>query len=56
LIAHLVFVAAWLGGADERTQMTIMGVALATYVINFCQFAWRGVQSARQRRRTSTPS
>jgi 3-vinyl bacteriochlorophyllide hydratase len=50
LIAHLVFVGAWLSGVEPRLQMVIMAVALATYVINFLQFAWRGIQSARQRR------
>jgi 3-vinyl bacteriochlorophyllide hydratase len=53
LIAHLVFVGAWLAGAGPRVQMLIMAVALTTYVVNFLQFAWRGVQSARQRRRSA---
>ncbi len=51
LLAHLIFIAAWLFGASAQAQMVIMGIALATYVVNFCQFAWRGAQSARQRRR-----
>jgi 3-vinyl bacteriochlorophyllide hydratase len=55
LLFHLVFVGVWLGGAAEHTVMAVMAAALATYVVNFAQFAWRGVQSARQRRRTSTP-
>jgi 3-vinyl bacteriochlorophyllide hydratase len=53
LIAHLVFVGAWLMDASPRVQMVIMAVALATYVINFLQFAWRGIKSARQRRLAS---
>jgi hypothetical protein len=36
--------------------MLVMGMALATYVVNFAQFAWRGVQSAKQRRRTADAS
>lgn len=50
LLAHLAFLAAWLLGFEERTVMLVMAIALATYVVNFVQFAWRGVQSARQRR------
>ena len=55
LLFHLAFVGVWLSGAAEHTVMEVMAVALATYVVNFAQFAWRGVQSARQRRRASTP-
>jgi 3-vinyl bacteriochlorophyllide hydratase len=50
LLFHLAFLGAWLGGASEHITMLVMAVALATYVLNFAQFAWRGVQSARQRR------
>jgi 3-vinyl bacteriochlorophyllide hydratase len=50
LVFHLVFLGAWAIGAPEQTQMVIMAIALATYVVNFAQFAWRGAQSARQRR------
>jgi 3-vinyl bacteriochlorophyllide hydratase len=50
LILHLLFLGAWIFGASERVQMLIMLVALASYVVNFVQFAWRGVQSARQRK------
>jgi 3-vinyl bacteriochlorophyllide hydratase len=53
LLAHLVFLGSWLFGAAPRTQMLIMAVALATYVVNFAQFAWRGAKSAQQRRRAA---
>jgi 3-vinyl bacteriochlorophyllide hydratase len=50
LIAHIAFIAAWLLGYSERTQMVVMCVALATYVVNFIQFGAKGIQAARQRR------
>ncbi len=53
LLFHLAFIAALALGAPERVSMTVMAVALATYVVNFAQFAWRGAQSARQRRRVN---
>lgn len=56
LLFHLAFLGAWLIGASEHTVMLVMGMALATYVVNFAQFAWRGVQSAKQRRRTADAS
>lgn len=50
LAANTAYLVALFAGADKYTQMWVMCVALATYVINFAQFAWRGVRSARQKR------
>jgi 3-vinyl bacteriochlorophyllide hydratase len=56
LLMHMVFVVAVFAGVSERGVMVLMAVALATYVVNFVQFAWRGAQSARQRRRMTASS
>jgi 3-vinyl bacteriochlorophyllide hydratase len=56
LLFHLAFLAALALGAPERVSMAVMAIALATYVVNFVQFAWRGAQSARQRRRPESYS
>lgn len=50
LAGNTAYLLALFAGADHRTQMLVMCVALATYVINFAQFASRGVRSARQKR------
>lgn len=50
LTGNTAYLLALMLGADRMTQMAIMGVALATYVLNFVQFAWRGARAARQRR------
>ncbi len=50
LAGNTAYLVALLGGADERTQMLVMLVALATYVLNFIQFGARGVKAAKQRR------
>lgn len=50
LAGNTAYLVALFAGADPRTQMLVMCVALATYVVNFVQFAARGVRSARQKR------
>ncbi len=50
LVLHLAFIAAWLFGASERLQMTVMLVALISYVVNFIQFGRRGLMAAKQRK------
>jgi 3-vinyl bacteriochlorophyllide hydratase len=50
LAGNTAYLVALLGGADKHTQMLVMLVALATYVLNFVQFGARGVQAAKQRR------
>ena len=51
LALHLAFIATWLMGASERTNMLVMLAALASYVVNFIQFGRRGLMAARQRRK-----
>jgi 3-vinyl bacteriochlorophyllide hydratase len=50
LVLHLAFIATWVMGASERTNMLVMLVALASYVVNFIQFGRRGLMAARQRK------
>ncbi len=50
LAGNTSYLVALILGADPGTQMAAMGVALATYVLNFFQFALRGARAARQRR------
>ena len=54
LIAHLAFIATWVFGLSETTQMIVMGVALLTYVVNFIQFGARGIRAAKQRRQAKS--
>ncbi len=51
LTGNTAYLVTLLVGAEPSTQMAAMGVALATYVLNFFQFAIRGARAARQRRR-----
>ncbi len=50
LAGNTAYLVALFAGVDHRTQMLVMCVALATYVVNFVQFARRGMRSARQKR------
>lgn len=50
LTGNTAYLLALMLGVDHMTQMAVMGVALATYVLNFVQFAVRGARAARQRR------
>ncbi len=50
LAGNTAYLVALFAGVDHRTQMWVMCIALATYVVNFVQFALRGVRSARQKR------
>lgn len=50
LAGNTAYLITLLAGADEHTQMMVMLVALATYVLNFVQFGARGLKTARQRR------
>ena len=50
LAGNTAYLVVLFAGAEPRTQMWVMCVALATYVVNFVQFALRGARSARQKR------
>jgi 3-vinyl bacteriochlorophyllide hydratase len=50
LAGNTAYLVVLLNGADKQTQMLVMLIALATYVLNFVQFGLRGVRTARQRR------
>ncbi len=50
LAGNTLYLSTLLLGAPKNVQMLAMCVALATYVLNFAQFAARGVRSARQKR------
>lgn len=50
LTGNTAYLLALMLGVDHMTQMAVMGVALATYVLNFVQFAVRGARATRQRR------
>jgi 3-vinyl bacteriochlorophyllide hydratase len=50
LTGNTAYLVALFAGAEPRTQMLVMCFALATYVVNFAQFALRGMRSARQKR------
>jgi 3-vinyl bacteriochlorophyllide hydratase len=50
LSGNTVYLATLLLGLPKEIQMIALCVALATYVINFAQFARRGMKSARQKR------
>lgn len=49
LSGNTAYLATLLLGLPEEIQMIALCVALATYVINFAQFARRGMKSARQK-------
>ena len=53
LAGNTAYLVTLFAGADPRTQMLVMCVALATYVVNFFQFALRGARAARQKPRPS---
>ena len=50
LAGNTAYLIVLLNGADKHQQMTVMLIALATYVLNFIQFGLRGVKAAKQRR------
>jgi len=50
LAGNTAYLAALFAGAEPHVQMWVMCVALATYVVNFVQFARRGARAARQKR------
>ncbi len=50
LAGNTSYLVTLLVGAEKSVQMMAMGVALLTFLINFTQFAVRGVRAARQRR------
>lgn len=52
MIMHNLYFIAILLGWGERDLMLLMLVAYITYVINFAQFLFRGIQAYRQRRAT----
>lgn len=54
LAGNTLYLATLLLGLPKDLQMLALCVALATYVINFAQFARRGVQSARQKRASAS--
>ncbi len=50
LVGNTLYLSTLLLGAPKNVQMLAMCFALATYVLNFAQFAARGVRSAKQKR------
>jgi 3-vinyl bacteriochlorophyllide hydratase len=56
LAGNTLYLFTLLAGLPKETQMLAMAIALATYVVNFAQFARRGVNSARQKRLASVAS
>ncbi|MEM9953265.1 MAG: 2-vinyl bacteriochlorophyllide hydratase [Chloroflexota bacterium] len=48
LIMHNLYFGAILLGADERQLMLLMLVAYISYLINFAQFFYRGIQAYKQ--------
>lgn len=56
LAGNTFYLATLLLGADKNVQVAAMCVALATYVVNFLQFARRGLRSARMKRAAARAS
>lgn len=54
LLGNTVYLATLLLGLPKEIQMGALSVALTTYIINFAQFARRGVKSARRKRAAMT--